>query len=581
MKKMMISRFKSAVLMMMMMMGLVNGPYVNGFFTNSLYAATIQVDDGVNKQIETAAWGVGGLPEHPDVEWRFADSTGIDYDTIGGATPTFRQYGSASLSTGLTIGNLGGLVESPLQPNMGGVNHNGSSNYEILNDGTAMRPGANDFGVFAWARWMTTGFGLYMLSKYDTNAKREWAMGTSLYTAGKFTAVLSSDGGTVNRKVFSTTTSYNDGMWHLCGFTWVSDSLRVYVDGISVPVAIDVNTGITSIYEGDATPGVGCIFASGLASNFFPGDIAWSGYWEGTSTPDDAENAALYTAMKPTGTSASPYPSLQSAVDQASAGDTILVQPGRYQETVTISKALDYVGGWQVGTLYPTEWQVGTPYPTARYLPEFYGAALPAAAGTVGMTVSADNEIGFLTLRGYTTAQGLLASSTSDGSLFHHLEIDSCLNGVDFDGAASGDSLVNSVIDGGSISLATGFRATTSSAVTVAVINNIFVNTATALTKAAAQTLTETNNDFFGNGVNYAGTLHASDLLLPPLFRGGNDYRFKNMSRVLNAGTPIHNGTAPFNYLQSAPQMGVWEQFRVSDGNLTGGWGENETGGWE
>jgi hypothetical protein len=308
----------------------------------------------------------------------------------------------------------------------------------------------------------------------------------------------------------------------------------------------------TSVNNSTAKFTIGAENSGGSPTSFFNSDMAWVGIWNGTALIE-SQRDALYTALMPGGSVASPFPSLQSAVYQAAAGDTILIQPGRYQETVTIAKAFDYVGAATA---------------TFGSIPEFFGTNLPTAAGTVGLTNSADNEIGFLDVRGYA-AQGVLASSTSHGSLFHHLVVDSCLNGVDFDGAASGDSLINCVIDGASLTSATGFRATTSSAVTVVVENCIFVNTTTALTKATLQTLTEKNNDFYGNTTNYASALNATDLLFPPRFFGLNDYRVNRASRVLNKGLLIHSGVSPFNYLQGAPDMGVWET--MSMGLSSGG----------
>ena len=547
--------------------GLVNGPYevgiVNGpcevgivnslcafGLVNGLYAATLHANSGVNRQLSAAGYTAIGVTR-PNYEWRFVDSLGTDYDTVGGATQPYRNYGSSTLTTGLTNGNAPSLTEGILQPNMGGVRHNGTTNFEYINDGAVLSPGANDFGAFAWVRYTSATASQLIFAKDDgVSILREWLLRTSPAADGGINVLLSDDGtaDAGHLKDYRTVSVYNDGKWHQVGFTWISDVLVVYVDGAVATVTKTTDDPITTIYSGIATPTIGVRNAGGGFSNYFTGDIAWAAYWQGAGTPTGANVLALYNAQAPLGTLASPYPTLQSAVYAGAAGDTILMAGGRYQETVTVATAFDYIGATTS---------------TFGSLPELYGAALPAAAGVVGMTVSAKNEIGFLTFRGYSTTStgiGLLADASSDGSLFHHLEVDSCRNGVDFDGSATADSLINSVIDGGSLTNANGWRATTSTAVSVYLYNNIIVNCKTGLTKAAAQTLVETNNCFFGNtSADYAGSLNASDLLVNPRFRGGNDYRPQPLSNVLNCGLDIHVGTAPFVYLQGAPEIGVWE----------------------
>lgn len=522
-------------------------------FGDPTYAATVYVDASVNRHFDV--WSVGGLPAQPSAEWRLASSDGIDYDTLG--STGYRNYGSTSLTTSLTDGNRPSLTEGLLQPHQGALAFNGSTNYLFIDDATALDPSNQSYSIAAWVRHPTGAGSDQIVSK--NQAAGDWP-GFFFSTDGNGLVNMQVTTTLANSMTATSVGSIENSRWSfVCGVyryqALLDDTAECYIDGVMDGQAVlsigqTTNTGTFRI-------------GNYAAADYWEGEIAWVAIWDGTAlTPTHI--AALYSAMKPTGAVGLPYPTLQSAVYQASAGDTILVNPGRYQETVTIATAFDYIGA--VASTFGD-------------MPEFYGKDLPSAAGTVGFTVSADNEVGFVTFRGYTSAQGLLGTATSDGSLFHHLEFDSCLNAVDFDGMASGDSLVNCIIDGASLASATGFRATTSSAVTVVVENCIIVSTVTALTKAAAQTLTEDHNLFFGNGTNYASSLDGTDLIGDPTFRGGNDYRLLPFSPALNNGLVIHSAVTPFSYWQPGPERGVWEyQKQLASYGEKGPWARERRG---
>ncbi len=530
-----------------------------GGCTELAFGATKYVSSSVNRQLSAAGYTAIGVTR-PNYEWRFADSSGVDYDTVGGATQPYRNYGSSTLTTGLTNGNAPSLTEGILQPNQGAETFNGTTNYLYINDGgTALNVTTGNFTVAVWYRVTAVVSQPNEIISHKGNPA-----GWSVLVNGSYVPRLHvSDGVDI---VTASGTGATQNTWNcFVGTHTFNDSVRAYLNG-----ARTAATGNALV----STVTVGFPFTIGkyavAASDYYTGNIAYVAFWN--SALSDANVLALYNAQAPLGTLASPYSSIQSAVYAGAAGDTILVGSGRYQETVVVATAFDYIGATTS---------------TFGSLPELYGAALPAAAGVVGMTVSAKNEIGFLTFRGYSTTStgiGLLADASSDGSLFHHLEVDSCRNGVDFDGSATADSLINSVIDGGSLTNANGWRATTSTAVSVYLYNNIIVNCKTGLTKAPAQTLVETNNCFFNNSsADYAGSLNASDLLVNPLFRSpvSNDYRPAWTSGVLNKGLTIHSGAGAFIIRQTAADIGVWEvDFVINKSGWQGGWSISWKGGW-
>jgi len=524
-----LSRFKSAVLILIIGIGIPT------------YAATWFADDGVNKRT-SIVW-----PVTPSALWWLASTDGLDYDTLGATG--YRNYGSTVLTAPLADVNRPGLTEGILQPDQGAVSFNGTTNYLQINSTGDLDPANESYTVFAVVRATTaTGARAIFEKRLNTVSYR----GVGIAASGGVPAFFATETVTTSEVIATAITNIGDSKWHTVAGVYKysaagNDTAEIYIDGnleATAVGAIGATTNAAKVIVG--------AFSTG-STNFWQGDIAMVAVWDGTALTA-TQITSIQSSLIPAGTTGDPFPTIQSAAYARAATDTIYVKPGRYQETVSLSLA---------GAVLATNQTFGN-------IPELYGALLPAAAGNDGLTVTADNEIGFVTIRGYGS-QGLLASSTSDGSLFHHLEVDSCLNAVDFDGASSNDSLINCTIDGASIATSTGFRATTSSAVTVVVKNCIFVNTVTALTKAAAQTLTETHNDFYNNTTNYASALAASDLTVPPHFYSDDDFRLLPGSPLFKRGEVIHSGASPFTYYQQGPEPGVWEGMKPqpSDGEET------------
>ena len=498
------------------------------------WGATYYVDAAQVKYITwTGLWAY----LQPSAEWRLAD--GVTYDKTAGI---YDNYGSTILVAGLTDVNAPSLSEGILSAGQSGLYFDGVN--DGLQDATAteLDVTTGNFSIAIWARNGTNNDDR-IAKKRGANAG--WILQYVDATNTIEIYIQDAAGDDAYCDVAST-----PGAWEYIVATWDGTLKKadLYVNG-SLNTATNTDALVGSITNTAA-------FTVSQAGQLFDGDIALVQFWTDRILSTTAVDS-LYLAMLPTGSSALPYPNLQTAAYQGSAGDTILLAAGTYRETVSISKAFDYIGasdtrfgGW----------------------PVIHGRDIPAAGGTVGITISADNEIGFLEIRGYTAAQGLLATSTSDGSLFHHLVIDSCLNGVDFDGACSGDSLINCTIDGAGLAASTGFRATTSTAITVVMLNGIVANCETGITKAEAQTLTGNYNDVWNCTTPYSGTTAgANDLAVRPQFRGGNDYRPYNT--WLRRGIEIHIAAGAFGQTY----IGAWDVISNGRSGWTGGW----TAGWE
>lgn len=506
--------------------------------------ATWYVDDGVNKQVGASSWGNNNLPAQPNYEWRFASSDGLDFDTLGATG--YRNYGQTALSTGLTDGVQPNLTEGILQPHQGGLGFNGSSNYLQINDATALDVTIGNFSIAVWARNSSSTDYQYIMTKGFNGST---AVGYAVLMGTNYWYCDVSDGVDAV-EVYTAVSS-------LLSFVSVSfdagDSLSIFVNGV-----FKQSTSVAAVGSITNARKLTIGYRENGGGYFYPGDLAWSGFWNGTALTT-AQHLALYNAMAPLGTLASPFPTIQSAIDRGAAGDTILVQSGRYQETVVIGTAFDYIGAVT---------------PSWGSLPELYGTDLPAAAGNpYALSVNADNEIGFLSIRGYYGASsfGIVANASSDGSLFHHLEIDSCKYSIDLYGACDNDSVINCTLDGASLG-GRGVYKESGGAEAGVVQNCIIVNFAEGMNELTG-TINGGYNDFYGNTANYAGmsALTGDKTVNPRFFNSGNnDYRVRNVQMRL--GVAVHAQVAPFDRVF----MGVWYPISTLN-NGRGTWGRGRS----
>jgi len=525
--------------------------------------ASLAVNSANSYYVNQANWGSNGLPAQPTAEWRFAD--GLGYDTSGGV---FVNHGSLSLPTGLAILNAPSFAESPLAPHQSALQFNGSTNRLGIDDATVLDCNSEALSIFVIVRAAVAGAtNLTIVGKGCEDAVG--GAGYSVRLTSSSAVFVASDGtGSPPGTTPSVTSSIAalSGQWIGVGVCFrPATACSLYVNGA---YAARNNAGMPALgsLSNSYKVAVGAQYGGARA---FTSSIGLVMIWDGVAVTA-SQMDSLYRALMPNGSSAEPFPSIQSAVRQATAGDVISVASGDYRETVEVTKALTITGIPGQSGMRPT----------------LLGSGLPSAAGVIGLQIGAKVDLGFLDVRGYSAGIGLLADSTSDGSLMHHLTLDSCLTGAKFYGRCDNDTLVNCTIDGAGLAGGFGVRtveSTESGLASLVWLNSIVYDAATGLEVDPEKfSVTADYNGLYGGTTLYSGiSAGAHDVQLDPNFRGvgQNDYSLRWGSRMVNQGVLVHSGVYPFNAVQIYPDIGAWE-LPVGTGRgyeyswARGAWGE-------
>jgi hypothetical protein len=158
----------------------------------------------------------------------------------------------------------------------------------------------NDLSVFCWVSTGNLTSTKSIFSKWNTGiGQRCWALWTT--AGGKIRVGISEDGGSTNQKDYTNSsagTIENNG-WHFVGFTFTTNVLKLYVDGVEVttskgsdPTVNSINAGVgvsAEVWMGKDRGGIG---------GYFPGNIDEPTIWTGTVL-SDADVATLYNSGIP------------------------------------------------------------------------------------------------------------------------------------------------------------------------------------------------------------------------------------------------------------------------------------------
>lgn len=499
------------------------------------FGATLNVNASANYQLKTAdQWSAIGVPQ-PTFQWYPAWNSG-SLDLTG--------YGSTA--TSLTVGNSPDPSEGILDDGQSSSSFNGTNDYLYVNDGTQMRPGAGDFSLLCWARFPSpvVGTGRILASKFNFDANnREYVMSVQPDPfVHSLDAQITADGSTTSQLKIGTTV-LDDGKWHLAGFSFVGDSIYLYIDGNRDTPSFVSGSPITSITPGTAKFTIGTYSDSN--SRFFNGAMAWCAYWGSGLT--DAQMLSIYTYTRPAGSSSLPFPSIQSAIRQASASDVISVASGRYQETVDITKAL---------TIRAADI-------TAFPRPILYGSVLPAAAGVNALTniSGAAANVSYLDIIGYSAGKAIRDSATAVGSLWHHITTDSCGIGYYAEEVVNQASVLYSTFDCENLASSKGLQTVNAgSARTLTLTDCIFTRCGTGSIQGTNWTVTEDYCDYYGNSTDRtsvsagAHSYSGATAIVPQFFDQPNDnYRLKASSLLRRRGA--NAGSLGFLYIGAYPAV--------------------------
>lgn len=138
-------------------------------------------------------------------------------------------------------------------------------------------PGDN-FSVFGWVKAPATGIEKVLASHFDTTAsQRSWYIAKDgVSESDKFAVVLSDDGtfGVGHRKLWVSSISAYDDVWHHIGFTWNAGTLKMYVDGVEDTTPTKTyDEAITTLHNSTADITIGCSLQSDVAARFLEGTV--------------------------------------------------------------------------------------------------------------------------------------------------------------------------------------------------------------------------------------------------------------------------------------------------------------------
>ncbi len=488
--------------------------------TVSLTALILRKSDTPNYYILKAEWGLDGLPKQPSAEWRLGD--GEDYDTLGATG--FINYGDSVLVPELTIGVVPGLQEGILSEGQSTVEFDGVNDFLEVDEATNLDIVTQDFSMAIWIRTTTA-------IQDPVGGKRSgFNEGYSFLVLGTGAIVFNIEDADNDGGGSFSTTLVNDGNWHYCVGTYNNvTGTKIYVDAGPAE-----NSNVIGDANGSLSNATNFLIGSNVGS-FGEFECALMQFWKGTELTE-GEITAMYNAMKPDGDTSRPFPSIQSACHAASNGDTILVSPGTYTETVATDVQCDIVS-------------LDTTFGNRAVLD---GGDLPAAAGENGFALTKTaSEISYLDIIDYQQGNGYGVWFTQNTQIAHHILVSGCKIGVQVS-SASEDSLVNCTIyDNTTV----GIQAVKSGAgvVNFNVVNSIISDNVLNLNEPSNLRIASDYNVWFNNGTETAPILGygGNDLFTDPRF---NDVSAKDF-RTLGSSAKIGKAWRLF----ASPPRGAYD----------------------
>lgn len=187
----------------------------------------------------------------------------------------FAEKGGATvfdLSGNRYIGTLAGGTTRIITPFGGGIDFDGVDGYVNTTSQNLNFPGS--FSVFTWVKASGQG-DAGIVDKYDYGAtKRSWSISAGGTPNTKFRVIVSADGGTTNRKRYTSSIVTFDNTWHQIGFVFTENNIDMYVDGVLDGSPAKVQDGtVNSVLVSDIPVVFGSYLNSGSPSLYYNGEL--------------------------------------------------------------------------------------------------------------------------------------------------------------------------------------------------------------------------------------------------------------------------------------------------------------------
>jgi hypothetical protein len=133
-----------------------------------------------------------------------------------------------------------------------------------------------------WVKTSDTNF-KSLFSHWDTNGKRSWIM--QLDSTGGLLCGVTESGGGGFKIYYTQSDTIADGTWHHCAFSFASNDLRLYIDGVRITDLGNFGDAtVINIYNTSSNILIGASLATGSTASHVDGNIADCRIYDATLT---------------------------------------------------------------------------------------------------------------------------------------------------------------------------------------------------------------------------------------------------------------------------------------------------------
>lgn len=170
---------------------------------------------------------------------------------------------------------------------------NASRSFDGINDYISIPDFAHGLSNLTCMCWVKTSDSNFksLFSHWDTNGQRSWVIQVDS-TDGLLCGITATGGG--GFKIYYTQNdTIADGTWHHCAFSFASNDLRLYIDGVRITDLGNFgDTTVTSIYNTSSDILIGASLATGSATSYIDGSIADCRIYDATLSAEQISTIA-------------------------------------------------------------------------------------------------------------------------------------------------------------------------------------------------------------------------------------------------------------------------------------------------